>query len=126
MSSSKNVSKKLLLDAVDGTTNPSTISNPFSVLYQDNAGIVLSWTGTLQGTFHVFVTNDSFGVGFPPNASTWAELDFGTSIVVDPSIQADGIVINLNQLPFSGLYVSYTNASGTGNITAQIVSKRIG
>ena len=122
--SGKNTSNSTLLNSVDGTTNPSTITKPFSTLYQDNAGIVVTWTGSLQGNFHVFVTNDLFGINQPPDPSHWVELDFGAPIVLDPSIQSDGIVINLNQLPFTGLYVSYVNSSGAGNITAQISMKR--
>lgn len=123
---SKNVSRLVLFDAVDGTTNPTTIAKPFSIFYQDNAGIVITWTGDLAGTFSIFATNDAFGINQPPDASSWVQLEFGAAITVDPSLQSQGILINLNQLPFTGLYVSYSNASGTGNISATITTKRLG
>jgi len=123
---SKEVSRKVIFDAVDGTTDPSSILTPTSVKYQDNAGLVINWTGTLAGTFKVFATNDLFGVNNTPTASNWNELDFGASISLDPTIQAAGILVNMTQLPFVGLYFSYTNASGTGNISVTFASKRIG
>lgn len=128
--SRKNVSNFFIFSEdgspVDGTTNPSTISNPTQITYQDNAGIQISWTGTLQGVFSVYVTNDKFGINAPPTVIRWTPLDFGSPVNMDTTNKATGIIINLTQLPFTGMYFSYANTSGTGNIVAKFTIKSVG
>lgn len=74
----------------------------------DNQGLELTWTGTPTGTFQVMVSNS--GVNF-------YALTFNP-VLAQPGGSAGGYVIDMNQLPFKYMMLQYTNASGSGVITA--------
>jgi hypothetical protein len=120
--SRKNVYNYVILNGVDASISFDTFSSPTTINFLDNAGIQIFWTGNPVGEFKVFVSNDKLqGNELPTN---WSELDFGTSILIDSS--NSDILINMNQLPFSYLAVSYEAASGSGVITANLTTKMVG
>lgn len=73
----------------------------------DNVGLEVTWTGTPTGTLTVNVSNS--GLNF-------YALTFNPSLT-QPTGSADGIAINLNQLPFKYMMLKYINASGSGVLT---------
>jgi|SRR5665213_1229874 len=74
----------------------------------DNQGLEVTWTGTPTGTFQVVVSNS--GISF-------YALTF-TPALSQPAGSAGGYAVNLNQLPFKYMMLKYTNASGSGSLTA--------
>lgn len=109
------------LSEVDASTDHDNFSNPTGINWLDNAGIIVKWTGTPIGVFHVWVSNDKKDPdGIVPS---WTELDFGTSVVVDNTNSS--IAINMNQLPFTWLAVSYEATSGTGTLTSVLTIKEV-
>lgn len=90
-------------------TGTSTIySNIIGVRQMDNAGIEVAWTGTPTGTLQVMVSNS--GINF--NALTF------NPALSQPAGSAGGLAIALRDLPFQYLMLQYTNASGSGTLTA--------
>lgn len=99
-----------------------------NIKYKDSVGIQLQWTGTPSGTFQVQGSLD-YNPGLPQsggtaNAGTW------TNITLSPTPGASGsagqILINMNQLGFPWIQVTYTNISGTGVLTGYIMTKSLG
>jgi hypothetical protein len=109
------------LNQVDASTSHDNFDNPTGINWLDNAGIVVKWTGTPVGVFHVWVSNDKKNPD--GTISTWTELDFGTSILVDNTNTS--IAINMNQLPFSWIAVSYEATSGSGTLTSILSIKEV-
>lgn len=100
---------------VAGGTMASTntiYSNILDVSRMDNIGLELNWTGTPTGTISVLVSNS--GVNFYALSSP---------TISQPSGSASGTTVQLNQLPFKYMMLSYTNASGSGTLTAFIQLK---
>lgn len=79
----------------------------------DNHGVEITWTGTPTGTISVMVSN---------SGKNFYALTFNPSLA-QPSGSAGGYVIALTGIPFKYLFIQYTNASGSGNITAYGQSK---
>ena len=96
----------VLAGVMTGTTTIYT--NIIGIRQTDNQGIELTWTGTPTGTIQVMVSNS--GINF-------YALTFDPSLA-QPAGSASGYVISLTGIPFQYLFVQYTNASGTGTITA--------
>lgn len=97
--------------AVSGTTVYT--SPTFNAAILDNIGIQIAFAGTMTGTLVVQCSIDN--VNFIP-------LTF-TPALAQPSGSNLSYLINLNQLPFPYLQVSYTNASGSGTLTAYLSAK---
>ncbi len=74
----------------------------------DNVGIEVAWTGTSVGTIQVMVSN---------SGRAFYALTFDPALG-QPAGSAGGYVISLNQVPFKFFMLQYTNASGSGSITA--------
>lgn len=74
----------------------------------DNIGVEISWTGTPVGTFAVMVSNS--GV-------TFSALTFSPALAA-PAGAAGYFTIGLNQFPFKYIFLQYTNASGSGTLSA--------
>lgn len=105
-------------------TGTSTItSNSQNVENFDNVGLEISWTGTPTGTITI---NGSISAAFiqpgNTNAGTFYPLTFSPGLT-QPSGSAGGYLVDLNQVPFPVINVSYTNSSGTGTLNVYIVSK---
>lgn len=79
----------------------------------DNVGLELTWTGTPTGTIEVL--GSASGVAFYP-------LTFDP-VLAQPAGSASGYLVNLNQFPWQYIMVRYTNASGTGILSAYLTSK---
>jgi len=77
-------------------------SNIMDVSKMDNLGLEISWTGTPTGTIS-YICSDSGGFFFPISLVT-----------AQPVGSAGGFGVNLNQLPYKYIMLSYTNISGSG------------
>jgi hypothetical protein len=83
-------------------------TNILGIRQTDNQGIEITWTGTPTGTLSVMVSNS--GINF-------YALTFSPALG-QPAGSAGGYVISMTALPFQYMFLQYTNASGTGTITA--------
>lgn len=90
----------------------SFLSASTNILYGDNVGIQLIWTGTPTGTFFVQVSLD--GVTFDPITLPSA---------VSAAGSAGSAYISLNQLDASYIQFGYTASGGTGTLDAYITWK---
>ena len=79
----------------------------------DNMGLELTWTGTPTGTIQIL--GSASGINYYP-------LTFVPTLT-QPAGAAGGYLVNLNQFPWQYLVVEYTNASGSGSLTAYLTSK---
>lgn len=95
----------------------SSISTATDVTYQDNIGIIVSWTGA-------GVTGQLFIDVLDPIQGIWAPLDFGSAILVSGNSGTHDITIN--QLPFPKLRARYVGAGGTGALFATLTAKQVG
>jgi hypothetical protein len=93
-------------------TNTLTSQTVF-VQNLDNIGIEWSWTGTPNGTFHVY--GSISGVNF-------FELSFVDPINM-PSGSAGTTGTDLSGIPWHYLYVTYVNTSGSGTLNVVIGGK---
>lgn len=108
----------VMFDAVDSSTNQSTLLNPTNVKHLDNCGIQVRWANTVDGTLFVSVSNDE------RSPTHWTRLDFGSSIVLNNTETSHAI--NMHQLPFSWIALEFvTNPGSTGSITATLTSKMV-
>lgn len=116
MGSSKNAGRFSLVTNQDiGSTSTS---GTIGFQYLDNIGIYLKWTAAaaVSGTFSVNISNDG-------TAYTALSLS-GTPTV---SGSADTCLINLNQVPFSFVTITYTSGTtGTGAWNAYVTVKEVG
>lgn len=97
--------------AVSGTnTYNSSVTN---IAQQHNIGLDIRFTGTMAGTLTVQCSND--GLIFSP-------LTFNPALT-QPSGSNLSYLVDLNQVPFAYLLVSYTNSSGSGTLTSILSSK---
>lgn len=105
-------------------TSPVTTVN-----YMDNISYEIDIITTDSvGSFAVEVSN-SYQVdnttGTVINAGTWAQLNLGGTPVVNAT--NDSIIINLNQIPYNAVRLSYTaNTPGTGTCEAYLLARQIG
>lgn len=88
-------------------------TNIIGIRQSDNIGIELTYTGTPTGTIQVMVSNS--GLNF-------YALTFDPALT-QPAGSAGGYVISMTALPFQYFFIQYTNASGSGTITAYFQSK---
>lgn len=94
-------------------TTATIYSQIIDISKMDNQGLEVTWTGTPTGTLSVLVSNSGIN---------WPSLTFNP-IITQPAGSASTIAINLNQIPFKYMMLSYTNASGSGTLTAYAQSK---
>ena len=80
----------------------------------------LLWTGTVTGTWQVWVSN----VITPTIAdeTDWVLLTLAGPIA-QPAGAAGKEVVDLAMLPFGWVKAVYVNASGTGNVSAMLTGK---
>lgn len=101
---------------VDGDMSSATLtSEETEVTYTDNVGISVSWTGNAEGVFAVEATID--GVN-------WSELNFG--IAPQATGSADTHLLNLNQIPYKAIRLTYIKTTGTGTLNSYIMYKQTG
>jgi hypothetical protein len=95
------------------------------VMYSDNIGIQISWTGTTTGTFAIQASNDAvlpFNGG-APTGGTWST--YTVTSPPTPAGTAGNGIITVNQFPFAFIRLAYTATSGTGTITAVLTAKPV-
>lgn len=95
-----------LVGTMSGTNTIYT--NIIGLRQSDNQGIEITFTGTPTGTLQVMVSNS--GINF--YALTYSPA------IVQPAGSAGGFVIANIGIPFQYCFLQYTNASGSGTITA--------
>jgi Flp pilus assembly protein TadG len=109
----------------------SFITAPTVVRYLDNCSYQINVTTTNStGTFVVQASNDYYvnegNDNVVVNSGNWVTLTLagGTPFVAAAN---DVITVNLNQLPFYAIRLSYTaTIAGTGTCSIYIVNKQIG
>lgn len=105
-------------------TSPVTVvKNLDNVSYQINIT-----TSDSTGTFAVEASND-YNISEVTNdvvsSGNWAALNIGGSPVA--AAANDVILINLNQLPFKAVRITYTpSVAGTGTCDMKLVAKQLG
>lgn len=99
-------------------------SDPVHVMFSDNIGIQLVWTGTPTGTFGIQVSNTATLL---PNGSitggTWST--YTLSSAPAPSGSASNDTININQLPYAFIRLTYAKSGGSGACTAVLTAKPV-
>ena len=106
----------------DGDMSGSLTSVITDVQFQDNVGIIVSWSGTTPvGTLTVEVANQ---VKDDPDSLIWDELDFGATISVSGNTGQHSL--NIQSLPYTKIRLKYNRASGTGTLNAILTSKVVG
>lgn len=113
------INNDTLLASTDGTTSPSSGAYPLAQVYGFAIQMVI--TGTLAGTVKLQGSTDP-GVGpgsSRPNVTNWTDIA-GSSVTVSG---AGTVTWNFNGAFYSWVQLVYTNASGTGNVSAQINTK---
>lgn len=98
----------IVAGTMTGTTTIYT--NILGIAQVDNQGIEVNWTGTPTGILTVMCSNSGIAGNFQS-----LTLNPGIS---QPAGAAGGTLIALTAIPFRYMYLSYTNATGTGSITA--------
>jgi hypothetical protein len=126
--SRKNVVVHTLESNQSLATNFNT--DPTLVKFLDNCSYQINvTTSDSEGSFQVEASND-YAIYEPTNdvqnAGTWVPLTLagGTPTV---AAQNDTIIINLNQLPFNAIRLSYSSSvAGTGTCSVYLVGKQLG
>lgn len=107
--------------AVSSTT--AYHSSPTNINQQHNIGIQVRFVGTMVGTLTVECSNGNPGADQdPPGTLPWDSLTFDP-LLAQPAGSNLSYLIDLNQVPFKFVRLSYTNASGAGTLTAVLTSK---
>lgn len=108
----------------------SFITPPTLIKYADNCSyqIVFNAGGSI-GTFSVQASND-YAISEPSNlvtnAGDWVDLSLGGGVPFSAGT-ADDIIIDLNQLPFNAIRLSYTSATpGTSVCNVYLITKQVG
>lgn len=114
-------SARIITDGVMTGTNVLT-SSEIDISAAEVAAIEIVWTGTPNGTFAVQACVNVAQPGTAPGAGvTW-------QTIVTPAAAA-GVagnhLINLSDMGFSKLRVTYTNSSSTGVLNAYITVKGV-
>lgn len=103
----------ILMEAV-AVSSTSTVNSPvYNANFSDNIGIQISFVGTMTGTLSVQCSVDNVN---------FIALTFNP-VLSQPAGSNLSYLIDINQLPFPYIRVSYTNASGSGTLSASLSSK---
>lgn len=93
------------------------ISSTTEVLYTDNIGVIVSWSGTAPVGQLFFEVYERF-------QQIWVPLDFGNAIAISGNSGSHDI--SINQLPWGRIRARYVKTSGTGTLFATLTAKQIG
>lgn len=109
-----------LFNKVDMSTQQT--SKETSIMQVDNIEFIVAWDGAaLNGELLVQVASQ---VKDDPDATVWADLDFGAPVVINT---ANGNhLININQKCGNKIRVSWMPTAGTGELTVIITAKSVG
>jgi hypothetical protein len=105
---------QFLNQAVSGTA--TVTSGTTTITRYHNLGLQITFTGTMTGTLSVNCSNDN--INFAP-------LTFSPTLT-QPTGSGLTYLVNMNQVPFAYLQVSYTNSSGSGTLTSLLLIKDLG
>jgi hypothetical protein len=94
------------------STNTYT-SETFNCADFDNIGLQVEFVGTMTGTLVVNCSIDN---------ANWTSLTFNPALS-QPAGSSLTYLIDLNQLPFPYLQLSYTNSSGSGTLAVFVSGK---
>lgn len=106
-------------------------SSVTAIKYLDSLSVQFNWAGNWTGNFSIDGSLD-FAYGTPQtgpggaNAGNWTSLTLNPSTTTIGSGSVQPILVNMNQLAFPYMRVTYTNSSGTGSITALVMGKSLG
>lgn len=125
MSGRKNVLPLYTIISNGDMSQSSLTSLATNIQFMDNVCIQLVWTGTPSGAFTIqgSLTHQQDSQGNIINAGTWTDLSLSPAPVAAGS--ASSILIDMNQLSFPWIRVTYTKTSGTGTLTAVIGGKML-
>lgn len=112
MSSYRTIPPSLLMNAVAVSSTTVYHSNVLGLDTIRNAAIQIEWTGTPTG---VLIIEGSV------NGTTF--YDIQASIPTQPAGSASGVLLNIVDVGFAALRVTYTNASGSGAMTVTGMGK---
>lgn len=104
-----------LMQAVTVSGTSTVSSAVFNASNLDNVGLDITFSGTMNGT--LTVNCSCSGV-----AGTFKSLTFQPALTQPIGINL-AYLINLNQLPFPYIQISYTNASGSGTLDVYLGAK---
>lgn len=110
----------------DGDMSGNLTSDVTDIRYMDNISIQLVFTGTPTGAFSVEGSLDynrpdpTTGV---TNPGTWTAMSFTTPPVASGA--AGTILLDLNQLSFPFIRVTYTAGSGSGTLQCWVSGKAV-
>jgi hypothetical protein len=104
---------------IDGESLSAAFSSrPINIQYLDNIGITLACTAITANT-------GKFVIECTIDGETWIDIEVFPEIQLDD--EPDNIIINLNNLPFSQMRVSFTpdGPSPDGVVTGFITAKEL-
>lgn len=107
------LNKYQVLNAVDSTTNPESIETDISSVDYITYEFILD--ATVDADLSVQYCNDARIT----SASTFKDLNFGSTTPLDGSIDAGGIV-HIKNMGLKWMKLVITNNGGTGNISAWV------
>jgi hypothetical protein len=115
---------------VAGDMSANITSPVTNILFLDNIGIQLNFSGSPVGNFEIQTSIDyaQDDFGNVTNAGTWIpiELFFNGDFASDiPTDVLSPIVINLNQLSFPWIRIVYLATSGSGTLDAFVSAKMV-
>lgn len=102
-----------LMNAVAVSSTNTYTSPTFNAANLDNLGMQVNFVGTMTGTLSVQCSIDN---------KNYIPLTFNP-MLTQPSGSSLSYLIDLNQLPFPYVQVSYTNSSGSGTLTVYLSAK---
>jgi hypothetical protein len=111
----KNVHSYAALSLVNATTAQDNSSNPTDISQVDKCSIHCSFSAPNAGDFHIFVRNSKNDAFF--------ELDFGVTLTLAGESEC---AIDLQDLNFSDLYISWVPTIGAGTLTAILHMSSVG
>lgn len=103
----------LLMDAVALSDTNTVTSDTFNANQLDNIGLQISFSGDMTGTLSVNCSIDN---------ENFEALTFSPALA-QPAGSDLSYLVDLNQVPFPYLQISYTNDSGSGTLTVYLSAK---
>lgn len=118
----KVIGPSVILNNVNIATSKTSVG--VHVLFSDNIGIQVIWTGTPTGTFGMEVSNTAtVGADGTVSGGTWSTYTLTSPPA--PSGSSSSGIIPINQLPYAFMRLTYTAVSGAGNLTAVLTAKPV-
>lgn len=116
--------------SISGTTQ--VVSSTTTISYKDSVAVQFVWSGNLQGVATIDGSlNYSSGLpqsGAQANQGDWTSLAFtpGVTTINVGSSTLFPVLVNMNQLAFPYMRITFTNSTGSGLLTAYVMAKSLG